>query len=79
MTKEKLLQLVSEAYDEGAKIDINFFTGETEAGELADQFSEYFTESESGEGETSGWHRQHSEKVTLVTYWRKDGLYERVI
>lgn len=75
MTKEQLLQLVSEAYDEGASVELNIhhIRDRKEAGELADQFAEFFDEPlESGEGNICGWHKYKADKVEFTTYFDKE-------
>jgi DNA recombination-dependent growth factor C len=75
MTKDQLLQLVSEAYDEGADFGIRFHpNSKKKADELADQFAEHFTtpcRTDSNQG--TGWHKFESEnrKVDLVTYYEE--------
>jgi hypothetical protein len=75
MTKEQLLQLVSEAYDEGADFDIRFHVSESEAGEITDQFSEYFTSPcVTGSAETTGWHKSETDdhRINLVSYFDRE-------
>jgi hypothetical protein len=75
MTKEQLLQLVSEAYDEGADFDIRFHVSELEAGEITDQFSEYFTSPcVTGSAETTGWHKHESvdNRVNVISFFTNE-------
>ena len=79
MTKDQLLQLVSKAYDDGADIDIRFHVSESEAGELADQYSEHFdTPTDPGGSGTTGWHRLRTEdyRVNLTTYFESKAVRE---
>jgi hypothetical protein len=75
MTKEQLLQLVSEAYDEGARFDISVhhIREEKEAGEIADQFAEFFGSpcETDGSGDT-GWHKLRSGKVDFTAYFNRE-------
>jgi hypothetical protein len=75
MTKEQLLQLVSEAYDEGAYVHlgIHHFKSEEEAGEVSDQFTEFFdSPAETDYNRGTGWHKYRSDKVELSTYFDKE-------
>jgi hypothetical protein len=75
MTKEQLLQLVSEAYDEGADIRVYFHNirGEKEAGELADQFAEFFeSPCETINSERSSYHKYESGNVECTTFFDKE-------
>jgi hypothetical protein len=75
MTKEQLLQLVSEAYDEGARFDISVhhIREEKEAGELADQFAEHFdAPCITANGKEVGWHKYESGNVEFTTYFDKE-------
>jgi hypothetical protein len=71
MTKEQLLKLVSEAYDDGAEFDINFHgLTKKEADELSGRYAEHFdtprTTDSSGK---SQWHEYKSKRVELITFY----------
>jgi hypothetical protein len=74
MTKEQLLQLVSEAYDEGARFSINLHPDdEKTAGELADQFAEHFTTACETEDRTEfGWHKFEEGNITFISFYQKE-------
>ena len=71
MTKEQLLQLVSEAYDDGAKIKIHLYLDtHAEADEVADQYAEYFEKPCHTDGQQRGgyWNEYEEDRVELVAF-----------
>jgi hypothetical protein len=76
VTKEQLLKLVSEAYDDGANIDIKFHTkgrNKDIADELSDKYAEHFeTPYETDCGDSVGWHKFQARKVQLITFFNKE-------
>jgi hypothetical protein len=75
MTKEQLLKLVSEAYDDGARFDIKFHHQDrkSEADEIADQYAEHFdTPCESYSNQGTGWHEYESGRVRLISFYKEE-------
>ena len=75
MTKEQLLKLVSEAYDDGARVEIKFHLneGKAEADEIADQYAEHFDKScETYSRQGTGWHEYNSGEVRLIAFYKEE-------
>lgn len=71
MTKDQLLQLVSEAYDDGARVKISIYKDtKQEADEVADQYADHFNTPVYTGGEKVGayWHEYEDGRVEFVAY-----------